>query len=141
MSTQDKANEALARLFFAAIATEVPDELPEEVKARGGITLHSDSLEPYAPSNGYFVALKAPGVVLDNADLLTAFAMEVYLRKNKSYFEEDRNFFGIWIDDEDGKVYLDVSVWVQDRQEAIDLGLMEDQISIWDIENQEAIYL
>lgn len=130
-----------SRIFFSRIADEVPDEVVDGIRQRGGVTLYPDTLESYEDRRGYGVALKAPGVILDSVEQMSPLALEAYLRHAKAYFEDPANFFGVWIDDTDGKVYLDVTVLVDDRDEAIDLGRAEDQLAIWDYIKQEEIRL
>lgn len=139
--TRMKMREVVASLVSAAIAKDVPEELAEFVKENLGATLYPDTLTQYNEPAGYGVALKAPGVVLDNPDQLTPIAMEAYLARCETYFEDPDNFFGLWIDSEDMKVYLDVVTLVADKDDGIALGRAEDQIAIWDFENQEEIRL
>lgn len=48
---------------------------------------------------------------------------------------------GTWIDRETGLVYLDTSVAYDDKTEAINAGLENEQIAIYDIVEQKSIYL
>ena len=49
--------------------------------------------------------------------------------------------FGWWHDQQTGIMHYDAVYWVQDREKAICLGLKENQIAIWDVENNCEIYL
>lgn len=46
---------------------------------------------------------------------------------------------GSWIDND--ILYLDVCIWISDKREAIGFGMDENQIAIWDIENNQEIRL
>jgi hypothetical protein len=53
---------------------------------------------------------------------------------------DDALTFGAWTDD-GGKVWLDVSYWIADLDNALVLGRKWNQAAIWDCRNGVAIYL
>jgi len=73
-----------------------------------------------APTSGYWVGIRSIESI-DDAQL--------------------GDFVGIWTDSADGKRYYDETVFEIDRGIALALGKKYNQISIWDIEAGEAIYL
>lgn len=48
-------------------------------------------------------------------------------------------YVGFWLDD--GVLYVDMSKRIENKQQAIDFGLYNKQISIYDLKNQTTIYL
>ena len=52
---------------------------------------------------------------------------------------ENGLLFGVWRDG--GTIALDVSCWIVDREKAIEFGLKNRQLAIWDIAAGEAIFL
>lgn len=48
-------------------------------------------------------------------------------------------FLGLWIDG--GKIYIDLSIRIEDRQEAIETGKKYNQIALWDWNKKESLYL
>jgi len=115
--------------------------LYHKVLKDGGITLTS-RLVQVKKQTGFFVSLKEQGTIIELKDFTPD---SLFLTINKLFIQYEiiynKQFIGIWLDKVNGKVYIDISVWVQDREEAIRKGLAESQIAIWDIENGQEIYL
>ena len=115
--------------------------LYHNVLTDGGITLTS-RLVQVKKQTGFFVSLRGQGIVID----LKNFTPEsLFLTINKLFIQYEiiynKQFIGIWLDKANEKVYINISVWVLDRDKAIQKGLTEGQIAIWDIENGQEIYL
>ena len=51
----------------------------------------------------------------------------------------DNAYLGAWIDE--GITYIDISVLVENKEDALELGKVNNQLAIYDIENNESIYL
>lgn len=51
----------------------------------------------------------------------------------------DNAYLGAWIDE--GITYIDISVLVENKEDAIELGKVNNQLAIYDIQNNESIYL
>jgi len=101
----------------------------------------SESLDGQSPSGGYMVALdKNAEAVYDSENLTDAdildFVMEHYDPLNKP-----DAYLGGWLDTDEGKVYLDVSFNIQDRDEALAAAAEADQLAIYDLGSGESIYL
>jgi hypothetical protein len=60
-----------------------------------------------------------------------------YEKKHSEDLATGRNYLGTW--EKDGKVFLDVSQNIMDRNEATSLGASRDQLKIWDVVNQVEI--
>ena len=106
------------------------------VLKNGGITVTS-RLVKVKKRTGFFVSLKNQGTVIDLKD----FTPDTLSERINSLWVKDTQYIGIWVDKANKKVYIDVSVWVQDRDQAIQKGIDEGQIAIWDIEKGQEIYL
>lgn len=96
------------------------------ITANNGTTVWSST----TPTTGYCVALKAYEVILSNP---TAEELRDYLFTHLGI----RDGVGAW--KENGMVYLDVIVHVQDFNEAIELGRAEQQLAIYCIHDSEVI--
>lgn len=48
-------------------------------------------------------------------------------------------YLGAWIDE--GITYIDISILVENKEDALQLGKINNQLAIYDIENNESIYL
>lgn len=64
-----------------------------------------------------------------------------YIEKNADALSERGAYFGIWVVKDQGTVYLDVSRRYDSRGEAVRAGFDNDQISIYDIEKDDYIYM
>lgn len=51
----------------------------------------------------------------------------------------DNAYLGAWIDED--IIYIDISVLVENKDDALELGKVNNQLAIYDIENNESIYL
>lgn len=51
----------------------------------------------------------------------------------------DNAYLGAWIDE--GITYIDISILVENKEDALELGKINNQLAIYDIENNESIYL
>jgi hypothetical protein len=60
-----------------------------------------------------------------------------YEQKHSEDLATGKNYLGTW--EHEGKVFLDVSQNIMDRDEAVSLGRNNDQLKIWDVVNQKEI--
>jgi hypothetical protein len=63
-----------------------------------------------------------------------------YMEKNKEMFRKPDHFFGAWFDPRSGRLYLDISVVKQDKQEALDLAVKHRQEAVFDLGKFESVY-
>jgi len=61
------------------------------------------------------------------------------MKRNKADLATGKNYLGLWHNQDDGQVYLDVSENIMDENEATSRGRDRDQISIWDVANFKEI--
>jgi hypothetical protein len=117
------------------------DELKEKAVKSGGFTYNPvrwKDREP--PKNGFALSVRK-----DTEKVVDLSAKRDELRKQlKQYIHEHRadikaqgNFLGGWIDN--GKLYLDISKVVGERQKAIELAQKADQLAIFDLGKGETI--
>lgn len=113
-------------LSNAAANTRTPD---------GGFSLDAQTGHPVA--GGYAVAAHPDrGVILAEAsmdDLLE------FMVRNADVLALPGRILGGWNDPEDGRVYLDVSILVADRDEALQLAVDHDQLAIFDFAAGQSI--
>lgn len=48
-------------------------------------------------------------------------------------------YYGIWTDDETGKVYIDAVQWSVSREAAVRVGRYRGEIAVWDVKNGQEI--
>ena len=62
-----------------------------------------------------------------------------YARRHRDLLSQDGMYLGLWVNDADGNLYLDIPTVMQDRALAVQAGADADQIAIWDIANKTEI--
>jgi len=110
--------------------------LYHKVLKDGGITITS-RLVQVKRQTGFFVSLKNQEIVIPLKD----FIPDTLSERINSLRVKDTQYIGIWVDKVNEKVYIDISVWIRDREQAIQKGIDESQIAIWDIEKGQEVYL
>ena len=99
----------------------------------GGATLNEQNKQVNF-KNGYQVS-KKDCYTLDLNNLQTILQNTNKLLKTIKQNE----FVGLWVDS--GKIYIDISTRITDKQKAIKTGLQLNQISIFDWASKTCIYL
>lgn len=106
----------------------------EEIKENSGGTYNKE-LKSINVKSGYMVSLQGYEVK-SRTDEET----EQAIIKNMEIIKGlDNAYLGTWIDE--GIVYIDISVLVENKEDALELGKINNQIAIYDIQNNESIYL
>jgi hypothetical protein len=108
------------------------------LKSNGGFSLDKDN---NAPTSGYMVSLEGLEFIVDKfSDLSEDFVNKVCERyRPQAQLRSEYVYFGAWVDD--NKLYLDLSMNIQDREVAIAYGHANHQKAIYDVNNGESIYL
>jgi hypothetical protein len=91
-----------------------------------------------SPTTGYMVSRYKRRELVLGADKVTPKDIESYSRKNQDLLSRPDHYFGAWIDNK--KVYLDVSVNVPTREQALKLARQHKQEGIWDVKEFKTIY-
>lgn len=106
----------------------------EEIKENNGGTYNKE-LKSINVKSGYMVSLQGYEVK-SRTDEET----EKAIKKNMEIIRGlDNAFLGAWIDE--GITYIDISVLVENKEDAMQLGKINNQLAIYDIQNNESIYL
>lgn len=114
----------------------------------GGFTLNLRTKS--APSTGYVVAKK--GAELRNGkgkdivanNTVSTEAQRIlfeYINDHKSEWRNPKNHLGAWHSPDDGYIYYDVSVVVDDEESARRLAEQNEQDAYFDVENLKAVFL
>jgi GNAT superfamily N-acetyltransferase len=124
------------------VAPEIVRSTLERVKANGGLSVNlKDGSEP---TKGFMVAKGKKYAAIVKADdffdeTKGAEILSSYMKRNKADLATGKNYLGLWHNQDDGQVYLDVSENIMDENEATSRGRDRDQISIWDVANFKEI--
>ena len=106
----------------------------EEIKENGGGTYNKE-LKSISAKNGYMVSLQG-----FERKCKTEQEIEKAITENMEIIRGlDGAYLGAWIDE--GIVYIDISVLVDNKEDAMQLGKLNNQLAIYDIQNNESIYL
>jgi len=126
--------------WAVGVSLEVASEIQRYTREWGGLSI--SMVDGHQPTIGFMVA-KPPefGKIVDEADFFDPDKgpkiMSQYMREQKADLATGKNYLGTWL--KDGKIYLDVSENIMDRDEAIRLGQERNQKAIWDVVNQTEI--
>jgi hypothetical protein len=124
-----------------AVGEKLTASVLENVKANGGLSVRLTNGSQ--PTSGFMVSRKGFGAIHPAKDFFNPEKgkqmLSDYLKKNKQYLSTGKDYLGVWHNKKNGMVYLDVSMKIADRQSAINSGIKNDQISIWDVTNFEEI--
>ena len=104
-----------------------------QVKNNGGLTLNKN-LQQVNNNKGYYVSIAGREVVFDNLKKLTSDMLKEYQKTTK-----DNAFIGFWLDNQ--KLYLDNSVLVKSKRQALKLAKQNYQLAIYDCKNNSTIYI
>lgn len=99
----------------------------------GGFSLDCNSNKPI---DGYMVAMKGFELktTLENKSEIAS-----YINKHYISVARGENYFGGWVNE--GVLYLDIATNVKNKESAIRLGRKNEQLAIYDIDNQREIHL
>jgi hypothetical protein len=116
----------VARLHSLLALVEQPD---------GGFTVDPRTGE--GVYGGYAVAIH-PDCCAVLAELTLGDVLEFLLRRADTLALPGR-VLGGWRDPADGRIYLDVSILVEDREQALELAREYDQLAVFDFSTGESI--
>lgn len=107
------------------------ENIKNELLKNGGITFNKD-LTSASNKNGYYVSIIGYEKIIKIEELeKTIKEYQQKLLKNE--------YIGLWIDN--NKIYIDISKHYTDKKRAIESGIKNKQIAIYDILNNNNIYL
>jgi hypothetical protein len=108
------------------------------LKSNGGFSLDKDN---NAPTSGYMVSLEGLEFIIDNFDAISDEEINKVCERYRpqAQLRSEYAYFGAWVDN--NKLYLDLSMNIQDREVAIAYGHANHQKAIYDVNNDESIYL
>lgn len=106
----------------------------------GGATLVPYSYRPADMTDGYMVSLAGREAVYQlSGDEATDFRLitDATTQYVERHDFQPRQFVGLWTDD--GRLYVDTSVHVASRAEAVQLAQDNHQLALWDIAAQAEV--
>ena len=91
-----------------------------------------------APKVGYMVSVFPIGVY---NNIQSVKQSEVIAIAKSFHNGSNKNYLGIWTDSESGKCYIDLSIWIESKDNAISRGKELNEIAIFDLAEQKEIRL
>ncbi len=118
------------RAFNIPLHLQLANSIYTQTALSGGVSINADFEQP---KTGYLVSA-FDGLTFDSVSLVNVHELSAWIKQNI----DSGFFFGGWIDKETGKVYFDLSANIQDKTKAIELAIVNNQLAIWDLnENKE----
>lgn len=119
----------------SSVSNKLTRSVLDRVRAKGGLSVRMrDGSEPV---KGYMVSRKGMSKIVADKDFFDANKgkkiLADYLKEHKTELGTGKDYLGIWHNKKNHKVYLDVSMNIMSRRNAIELGKKNNQISIWDV--------
>jgi len=111
-------------------------KIANEVRLKKGTSYNLVTSE-VNPNNGFMVAL--PGFELKVAEGNLELFIAEYVKQHAYLLSNPERWFGIWFDGTD--YIFDVSELIEDKAEAIEAGILREQIAIWDNASNDEIRL
>ena len=107
------------------------------IRTNHGFSLSQDNR---APQRGYMVSLKGSEAVFYDIDETSDDRLNELCRVYRNTIDwRGGIYFGAWLDD--NRLYLDVSLNIQDQDVAIAFGRANEQQAIWSIGDKASIIL
>ena len=107
-----------------------------EIIKNGGATLDK-KLENANNNRGYMVSIYGQETKLDIQNVEEI--KKAILQKQKIVKNYNNLFIGLWIDEND--IYIDISINIIDKTEALEFGKKNKQLAIYDLKNNDSLYL
>ena len=146
--TEERRTAAGLADYLADRRTDLPKAYSSEEAAERVVALFQNSGGLGATFNLYFGDLSGqplfavspypefsdttPGVEIDQRDL------KAFIRKNQALLDDPRNSIGLWYDERQGEVWMDVSTVLPGKEEAREIGERYNQIDGFDLQKNEA---
>lgn len=106
----------------------------ENIKENGGGTYNKD-LKSINAKRGYMVSLQGY-----ERKCKTEEEIKKAIKENMEIIKGlDSAYLGAWIDE--GIIYIDVSILVENKEDALELGKVNNQLAVYDLKSNESIYL
>lgn len=110
------------------------NELKDLALKNGGFSLSPDGS---TPKSGYMVSVQ--DILKMPLDLWLQLEDQASIDDYSKIASEVNGYIGCWIDEDN--VYMDISTNIQDKNEALKIARINNQLAIYDINNNESIYL
>lgn len=116
------------------------EELLEKIKAAGGMTYNVvDGSAPKPGDNAFVLSPYKDREKVLSADKLTPNDLFEYVVDNYDKLSSKGHYFGSWLNPEDGKIYLDTSIVVNNEKRARDLCKKHKQLAYFSMKTMDTV--
>jgi len=112
--------------------------LLDHMREKGGFS-YQPVLEKHATAAGFIVSPYAKRSKIIPNEEITEKDLTDYVDDNWDLLQQEDKYFGSWFNQEDGNIYLDVSIPVESLEEANALGVKHEQREFYDLKNDKSI--
>lgn len=107
-----------------------------EIIENKGATL-DQNYNNFNSDKGFMVSIKGQEVKVNKNDIK---GIQREIEKKRDFIKDKKGLFiGLWLDDD--VIYVDVSIHVIDYLEALEVARNNEQLAIFDLKNNDSIYL
>ena len=107
-----------------------------EIIKNGGATLDGN-YNDFESNNGFMVSIKGQEVKVNKNDIK---GIKKEIEKKRDFIKDKKGLYvGLWIDND--IMFIDVSIHIMDYLEALEVARNNDQLAIFDLKNNDSIYL
>ena len=107
-----------------------------EIIKNGGATLDYN-LKDFNSNRGYMISLQGQEVKVDKNDIQ---GIKKEIEKKREFIKDKRGLYvGLWLDND--IMFIDVSIHIIDYLRALEIGRFNKQLAIYDLKNNDSIYL
>ena len=107
-----------------------------EIIKNGGATL-DQNYNNFNNDNGFMVSIKGQEVKVSKNDIK---GIQREIEKKRDFIKDKKGLFiGLWLDND--IMFIDVSIHIIDYLEALEVARNNEQLAIYDLKNNNSIYL
>ena len=107
-----------------------------EIIKKEGATLDSN-YNDFKSDNGFMVSIKGQEIKVNKNDIQ---GIKKEIEKKRDFIQDKKGLYiGLWLDND--IMFIDVSIHIIDYMEALEIARNNDQLAIYDLQNNDSIYL
>lgn len=107
-------------------------------------SLEGGSVNPInlnTPKSGYMVSLRGCEEIYKRPSDISQLFVNLLIDKITHLLNVNDYYIGVWRDEETGLIYVDLSVNIAELSTALKVAEYNNQLAIYDVENNKVIYL
>lgn len=107
-----------------------------EILEKKGATLDKN-YNNFASDKGFMVSLEGQEKKIIKSNIEE---IKKEIEEKRKFIENKKGLFiGLWL--EDNYIYIDISIYIENKTEALEIGKKNNQLAIFDLKNKDSLYL